>query len=189
MVASEVWDAETKPKDFVCNRAARRAMNIVAGMESALVRIELFLCGCKTYLLSISLCLSILLSWCIHLLCLSVVACSLPSVCLFVTHLFVWILSPLLHLSSLAEWLQWRHHPLQTGSATLHAASRSILGEQISMLAHAWVKNPLSEGCYYMLTLDCSALPWYISFSFFSAVCVTAGPGEEGRHNCILEAS
>ncbi|XP_040911531.1 thrombopoietin isoform X2 [Toxotes jaculatrix] len=36
MVASEVWDAETKPIDFVCNRAARRAMNIVADMESAL---------------------------------------------------------------------------------------------------------------------------------------------------------
>ncbi|XP_022624467.1 thrombopoietin isoform X1 [Seriola dumerili] len=36
MVASEVWDAETKPIDFVCNRATRRAMNIVAEMESAL---------------------------------------------------------------------------------------------------------------------------------------------------------
>ncbi|XP_040000042.1 thrombopoietin isoform X2 [Xiphias gladius] len=36
MVASEVWDAETKPIDFVCNRSARRAMNIVAEMESAL---------------------------------------------------------------------------------------------------------------------------------------------------------
>ena len=39
MVASEVWDAKTKPIDFVCNRAARRAMNIVAEMRSALVRI------------------------------------------------------------------------------------------------------------------------------------------------------
>ncbi|XP_026230937.1 thrombopoietin [Anabas testudineus] len=36
MVASEVWDAETKPIDFVCNRAARRAMNVVAELESAL---------------------------------------------------------------------------------------------------------------------------------------------------------
>ncbi|XP_067385068.1 thrombopoietin isoform X1 [Channa argus] len=36
MVASEVWDAEPKPIDFVCNRAARRAMNTVAEMESAL---------------------------------------------------------------------------------------------------------------------------------------------------------
>ncbi|XP_038573962.1 thrombopoietin isoform X3 [Micropterus salmoides] len=36
MVASEVWDAETKPIDFVCNKSARRAMNIVAEMESAL---------------------------------------------------------------------------------------------------------------------------------------------------------
>ncbi|XP_062261190.1 thrombopoietin isoform X3 [Platichthys flesus] len=36
MVASEVWDAETKPIDFVCNRAARRVLNIVAEMESAL---------------------------------------------------------------------------------------------------------------------------------------------------------
>uniref|UniRef100_A0A3B4YRI0 Thrombopoietin n=1 Tax=Seriola lalandi dorsalis TaxID=1841481 RepID=A0A3B4YRI0_SERLL len=35
MVASEVWDAETKPIDFVCNRATRRAMNIVAEMESS----------------------------------------------------------------------------------------------------------------------------------------------------------
>uniref|UniRef100_A0A8D2ZD10 Thrombopoietin n=1 Tax=Scophthalmus maximus TaxID=52904 RepID=A0A8D2ZD10_SCOMX len=33
MVASEVWDAETKPIDFVCNRTARRVMNIVAEME------------------------------------------------------------------------------------------------------------------------------------------------------------
>lgn len=39
MVASEVWDAETKPIEFVCNKGARRAMNIVAEMESALVRI------------------------------------------------------------------------------------------------------------------------------------------------------
>ncbi|XP_067385070.1 thrombopoietin isoform X3 [Channa argus] len=37
MVASEVWDAEPKPIDFVCNRAARRAMNTVAEMESALL--------------------------------------------------------------------------------------------------------------------------------------------------------
>lgn len=36
MVASEVWDAENKPIDFVCNKGARRAMNIVAEMESAL---------------------------------------------------------------------------------------------------------------------------------------------------------
>ncbi|XP_055359577.1 thrombopoietin isoform X2 [Betta splendens] len=36
MVATEVWDAETKPKDFVCNRAARRALNIVMEMEGAL---------------------------------------------------------------------------------------------------------------------------------------------------------
>ncbi|GLD51095.1 solute carrier family 12 member 9-like isoform X1, partial [Lates japonicus] len=36
MVASEVWDAETKPIHFVCNRAARRAMNIVAELESTL---------------------------------------------------------------------------------------------------------------------------------------------------------
>lgn len=41
MVASEVWDAETKPIDFVCNRAARRAMNVVAELESALVRISI----------------------------------------------------------------------------------------------------------------------------------------------------
>ncbi|XP_070700993.1 thrombopoietin [Pempheris klunzingeri] len=36
MVASEVWDAETKPIEFVCNKGARRALNIVAEMESAL---------------------------------------------------------------------------------------------------------------------------------------------------------
>lgn len=36
MVASEVWDAETKPIEFVCNKGARRAMNIVAEMKSAL---------------------------------------------------------------------------------------------------------------------------------------------------------
>ncbi|XP_067461975.1 thrombopoietin isoform X3 [Thunnus thynnus] len=36
MVASEVWDAETKPIDFVCNRVARRALNVVAEMQSAL---------------------------------------------------------------------------------------------------------------------------------------------------------
>ncbi|XP_036938601.1 thrombopoietin isoform X3 [Acanthopagrus latus] len=36
MVASEVWDAETKPVDFVCNKVARRALNIVAETESAL---------------------------------------------------------------------------------------------------------------------------------------------------------
>ncbi|XP_034743135.1 thrombopoietin isoform X1 [Etheostoma cragini] len=36
MLASEVWDAETKPIEFVCNKGARRAMNIVAEMERAL---------------------------------------------------------------------------------------------------------------------------------------------------------
>uniref|UniRef100_A0A3Q3LWK0 Thrombopoietin n=1 Tax=Mastacembelus armatus TaxID=205130 RepID=A0A3Q3LWK0_9TELE len=36
-LASEVWDAETKPLDFVCKTAARRAMNIVAEIESALL--------------------------------------------------------------------------------------------------------------------------------------------------------
>ncbi|XP_071348642.1 thrombopoietin isoform X2 [Trachinotus anak] len=36
MVASEVWDAETKSTDFVCNRASRRTMNIVAELEDAL---------------------------------------------------------------------------------------------------------------------------------------------------------
>ncbi|XP_019959796.1 thrombopoietin [Paralichthys olivaceus] len=36
MVASEVWDADTKPIDFVCNRTARRVLNIVAEMERAL---------------------------------------------------------------------------------------------------------------------------------------------------------
>lgn len=43
MVASEVWDAENKPIEFVCMRSARRAMNIVAEMENALVRIWLSL--------------------------------------------------------------------------------------------------------------------------------------------------
>ncbi|XP_038573961.1 thrombopoietin isoform X2 [Micropterus salmoides] len=45
MVASEVWDAETKPIDFVCNKSARRAMNIVAEMESALSPISLSPCS------------------------------------------------------------------------------------------------------------------------------------------------
>ncbi|XP_044074885.1 thrombopoietin isoform X2 [Siniperca chuatsi] len=36
LVASEVWDAETKPIEFVCNKGARRTMNIVAEMRSAL---------------------------------------------------------------------------------------------------------------------------------------------------------
>lgn len=39
MVASKVWDTEAKPVVFVCNRAARRALNIVAELESALVRV------------------------------------------------------------------------------------------------------------------------------------------------------
>uniref|UniRef100_A0A8C9ZQD3 Thrombopoietin n=1 Tax=Sander lucioperca TaxID=283035 RepID=A0A8C9ZQD3_SANLU len=37
MLASEVWDAETKPIEFMCNKGARRAMNIVAEMESVLL--------------------------------------------------------------------------------------------------------------------------------------------------------
>nr|XP_033959719.1 thrombopoietin isoform X2 [Pseudochaenichthys georgianus] len=36
MVASELRDAETKPIEFVCNKGARRAINIVAELESAL---------------------------------------------------------------------------------------------------------------------------------------------------------
>uniref|UniRef100_A0A673CB05 Thrombopoietin n=1 Tax=Sphaeramia orbicularis TaxID=375764 RepID=A0A673CB05_9TELE len=34
MVASEVWDVETRPIDFVCSRASRKALNIVAEMET-----------------------------------------------------------------------------------------------------------------------------------------------------------
>ncbi|XP_034090314.1 thrombopoietin isoform X1 [Gymnodraco acuticeps] len=36
MVASELRDAETKPIEFVCNKGARRAINIVAELKSAL---------------------------------------------------------------------------------------------------------------------------------------------------------
>ncbi|XP_042354143.1 thrombopoietin isoform X2 [Plectropomus leopardus] len=36
MVASKLWDAETKPIEFVCDKSARRAMNIVAELQSAL---------------------------------------------------------------------------------------------------------------------------------------------------------
>ncbi|XP_020566754.1 uncharacterized protein LOC110016899 isoform X2 [Oryzias latipes] len=36
MVACKVWDTEAKPIAFVCNRAARRALNIVAELEGAL---------------------------------------------------------------------------------------------------------------------------------------------------------
>ncbi|XP_078144051.1 thrombopoietin isoform X1 [Centroberyx gerrardi] len=36
MVASEVWDAETRPIDFVCDGESRRAMNAVADLETAL---------------------------------------------------------------------------------------------------------------------------------------------------------
>lgn len=37
VVASEVWDAETKPIEFVCHKGMRRSMNIAADMERALV--------------------------------------------------------------------------------------------------------------------------------------------------------
>lgn len=36
VVASEVWDAETKPIEFVCSKGTRRSMNIAADMESSL---------------------------------------------------------------------------------------------------------------------------------------------------------
>lgn len=36
MIASEVWDSETKSTEFVCSRAARKALNIVPEMSSAL---------------------------------------------------------------------------------------------------------------------------------------------------------
>ncbi|XP_034558234.1 thrombopoietin [Notolabrus celidotus] len=35
-LVGEVWDAETKPTEFVCNKSARRTFNIVAEVESAL---------------------------------------------------------------------------------------------------------------------------------------------------------
>uniref|UniRef100_A0A3Q2WDP1 Thrombopoietin n=1 Tax=Haplochromis burtoni TaxID=8153 RepID=A0A3Q2WDP1_HAPBU len=41
MIASEVWDSETKSTEFVCSRAARKALNIVPKMSSALVRMSL----------------------------------------------------------------------------------------------------------------------------------------------------
>lgn len=37
VVASEVWDAETKPIEFVCHKGMRRSLNIAADMERALV--------------------------------------------------------------------------------------------------------------------------------------------------------
>lgn len=37
VVVCEVWDAETKPIEFVCNKGMRRSMNIAAEMGSALV--------------------------------------------------------------------------------------------------------------------------------------------------------
>lgn len=37
VVASEVWDAETRPIEFVCSKATRRSMNIAADVESELV--------------------------------------------------------------------------------------------------------------------------------------------------------
>lgn len=40
MVASKVWDAETKPIEFLCNKGTRRTMNIAAELETALVRIS-----------------------------------------------------------------------------------------------------------------------------------------------------
>lgn len=43
MIASEVWDSETKSTEFVCSRAARKALNIVPEMSSALVRMSLSL--------------------------------------------------------------------------------------------------------------------------------------------------
>ncbi|KAM6918606.1 thrombopoietin isoform 1-T1 [Xenentodon cancila] len=36
VVAFRVWDTETKPIRFVCNRAARKGLNIVPEMETAL---------------------------------------------------------------------------------------------------------------------------------------------------------
>uniref|UniRef100_A0A674NLK6 Thrombopoietin n=1 Tax=Takifugu rubripes TaxID=31033 RepID=A0A674NLK6_TAKRU len=33
VVASEVWDAETKPIEFVCHKGMRRSLNIAADME------------------------------------------------------------------------------------------------------------------------------------------------------------
>ncbi|XP_042075068.1 thrombopoietin isoform X2 [Haplochromis burtoni] len=39
MIASEVWDSETKSTEFVCSRAARKALNIVPKMSSALVQL------------------------------------------------------------------------------------------------------------------------------------------------------
>lgn len=37
VVASEVWDAETKPVEFVCHRGVRRSLNVAAATERALV--------------------------------------------------------------------------------------------------------------------------------------------------------
>lgn len=40
VVTSRMWDAETKPIDFVCTKAAREALNIVSEMESQLLDCE-----------------------------------------------------------------------------------------------------------------------------------------------------
>lgn len=37
VVASEVWDADTKPIEFVCHKGTRRSLNIASDLERALV--------------------------------------------------------------------------------------------------------------------------------------------------------
>lgn len=146
MVASEVWDAETKPIEFVCNKGARRAMNIVAEMESALVRIwpasPNFSCSVESSCLSV--CLS--LPECCHQ------SISHPHLCSF-RHLY----------TSLAERLYWLHDLLHTSSATLHWASCSILGQHISTLTPAEIENLvfdliIHKCCGFILPCLCVSL-------------------------------
>lgn len=79
MIASEVWDSETKSTEFVCSRAARKALNIVPKMSSALVRMSLppSLASRSIYFKEMG-CLTTSI-WMLYLIrLLSVVTCSQP---------------------------------------------------------------------------------------------------------------
>lgn len=169
MIASEVWDSETKSTEFVCSRAARKALNIVPEMSSALVRMSLpsSLASRSIYFKEMG-CFTTSI-WMLYLIrLLSVVTCSQP------VHLSVLSLSLVSPMSP----------PLQSncnGSATLstqvqlpctelHAASWE---HKSVMLAHIWIHPPPQQiWVKHLVALCTTAHSLWCNFPVFTGCFV-----------------
>lgn len=148
MVACKVWDTEAKPIVFVCNRAARRALNIVAELEGALVREEMYLFLTLRSFLAKRMCFSWVFFDSYHNSSTSL--------------LVAWLLSRFCFLSECVRWLD---DPFLSSSASLHWTSCCNMGRKICMslnLLSAVEYLPVLEFVLYQTRLAKYFPLWHI---------------------------